>query len=104
MSNEIITIIENEVKHSDAYKRVLSIIKAERLISDRIKLIGAEHVEEKAMGSGGVGQVKVINGYVYVQIGSGHSIHNYAPAVKIGRIHTSGMYKPQFIENYNTTF
>lgn len=104
MKAEFYSIIENDVKKSKSYKFIISTIKSNHFISDRIKMIGAEYVEKKAMGSGGVGQVKIIKGYVFIQIGSGHSINNYAPAVKIGYIHKSGMYKPHFIENYNTTF
>lgn len=39
-------------------------------------------IEEKAMGSGGVGQVRTMkSGEVRIQIGCGHSRHNYAKCV-----------------------
>lgn len=87
-----------EVKKSSNYKKVMSIIKSHRLISKREEAIGFDYIEEKAMGSGGVGQLKVINGLVYVQIGCGHGKWNYASAAKIGHAHTSGM-RTIFIES-----
>ena len=91
-------VLLEEIKKSDNYKKVISIINSHRLISDREQAIGINNIEEKAMGAGGVGQIKLFKGFVYVQIGCGHTNWNYASAVKIGHIHQSGTSKPFFIE------
>ena len=57
-----------------------------RLVSDRVSIAKDYRliVEELPMGSGGVGQHKVMsNGTLRVQIGYGHGKHNYAMCVVV---------------------
>lgn len=92
-------LLLDDARKSSNYKKVMNIVNSYRLISEREQAIGFDNIEEKAMGAGGVGQVKIINGFVYVQIGCGHTSWNYASVVKIGHIHQCGtFFKPFFLE------
>ena len=92
----------DEIKSSKSYKNVLNIIKENHFVNDRIDRLEEEDIDieitEKAMGPGGVGQMKIIKEYVYIQIGSGHGRCNYAKVVKIGFIKDSELYGKHFIE------
>ena len=88
----------DEIKSSKSYKNVLNIIKENHFVNDRINQLEDEEITEKAIGTGGVGQMKIIKEYVYIQIGSGHGKWNYAKVVKIGFIKDSELYGKHFIE------
>ena len=68
-------------------KQVREIIKANRKLADRKKaiFIAGFKTKEVWMGSGGVGQVKVLKrtGEIRIQIESGHGSDNHAEAVII---------------------
>ncbi len=59
-------------------EQVLKVIKNNYFINDRIDSLQNMDfsVDEKAMGSGGVGQIKEVKGCYRMQIGYGR--HNYA--------------------------
>lgn len=62
---------------------VKSIISKHRLVSDRVKDLEKRgfDVAERAMGSGGTGQIKTYKKEVRVQVGYGKSRNNYAKCV-----------------------
>lgn len=77
-----------QIEKSKVNKLVDITIKSNRLINQRVAdliELGFEE-DEKSMGSGGVGQVKVIKGIVYKQVSCGWGRYNYAVVVKIGQI------------------
>lgn len=88
----------DEIKSSKSYKKVLNIIKSYHFVNDRIDQLEDEEITEKAMGTGGVGQMKIIKDNVYIQIGYGHGKWNYAKVVKIGFIKDSELWGKHFIE------
>lgn len=47
------------------------------------KLFGKDCVKELPMGSGGVGQLKILKSEARLQIGHGHGKHNYAKTLVI---------------------
>jgi hypothetical protein len=94
--------IQETIKESGSYKSIMNIVNANKRVIDREKEIGFDNIEEKAMGSGGVGQIKIIKGFVFVQIESGHGRHNYAKCANLGHVHKSELYhENQFVENSN---
>lgn len=66
-------------------KEIGKVVSSERLVANRIaKLIKLGYeVNEYAMGSGGVMQIKQLENETRVQIGYGHGKHNYAFAVSL---------------------
>ena len=81
--------IANEIKNSSNYKNVVKIIKENRLTEKRAELLdkaGYELKFEVACGTGGVGNIIVIKGIVYVQYTYGHGRCNYANVARIGII------------------
>ena len=66
-----------------AMKEISKVIKDNRLIKDRETVLFhmGYTISEKAMGSGGVGQVKTLKTEIRIQIGSGHGRQNYAKCV-----------------------
>lgn len=66
-------------------KEISKVVYSERLVSNRIaKLIKLGYeINEYAMGSGGVMQVKELDNETRIQIGYGHGKHNYAFAVSL---------------------
>lgn len=99
MDAVVLEVVLEQVKKSNNYKKVMSIIKNNRLVVDRIQEVGSDNVEEKWM-SAGVGKIQVIKGFVYVQIGYGRTNRNCALAVEIGHIREGhGSCKPYFLEN-----
>lgn len=92
-------LIIEEVQKSQVYKYVRNIIANNKKIADREKALGYENIEEKAMGTGGVYQLRVISGFVYMQIGYGHGKWNYASVVRLGHVHTSELGRRFFVED-----
>lgn len=73
-----------KMKLENALKLTNRAIEQYRKIDERIKVLEnlGFTIEEKPMGSGGVGQVKAMkSGEVRIQIGCGHGRHNYAKCV-----------------------
>ena len=66
---------------------VKTIISKHRLVSDRVNELSKNgyNIKECAMGSGGVGQIKVLKDEVRIQVGFGHGKHNYAKCVTINK-------------------
>ena len=54
--------------------------RKEQILNSKLK---GFRLEEIAMGSGGVGQLKVVQNQVRFQISYGHSIHNFATCIVI---------------------
>lgn len=54
-----------------------------RTISERTSILRSKgfRVEERPMGSGGKGSVKIVSGETRIQIGYGHGRYNYAMCV-----------------------
>ena len=75
------TTFEQEVKE------VKTIISKHRLVKDRVKELykNGYNIEECAMGSGGVGQIKTLKNEVRIQVGYGHGRYNYAKCVIINK-------------------
>ena len=78
--------IENqikEVKESATYKQIMQIVAANKTVSDRETELHKAGFTYNTfpMGSGGVGQVKIMADHIRVQIGYGVGKHNYATAV-----------------------
>lgn len=74
-----------DFKKRRAYKKIMKVVDRNRLVSDRaseLKGMGYS-VEEIAMGSGGVGNVKETQSEYRVQIGYGKGKWNYASTVVI---------------------
>lgn len=92
-------LLLDEIRKTEAYKYVSQVITDNKKVIDREKALGFGNIEEKAMGSGGVGQIKIISGFVYMQLAYGHSRSNYASVVKLGHIQTSENGKKSFIES-----
>lgn len=92
----------NEIKQSAIYNNVLNIIKENRLIKDRVKILNdlCLDIINKPVGSGGVGSIIFRKDGVYIQISYGVTRYNYADIVKIGFIRTNKdnpISKPYFI-------
>lgn len=62
-------------------KKAKNVIEKYRLIEDRAKAF--DGVDEIAMGSGGVGQVKIFKDKIAIQLGYGHGRRNYAKCAVI---------------------
>ena len=75
-----------EFTQTAEYKKIMSLACA-RLISDRIKdlKVAGYFIKECSMGSGGVGQVKIMSDEIRVQIGFGHGKYNYAMCVILSK-------------------
>lgn len=63
--------------------QITEVVKSNRLVSSRVAKLRelGFNVQEKAMGSGGVLQVKKLSSETRIQIGYGHSRNNYAMVV-----------------------
>ena len=74
-----------KTKIEQTVNEVKTIISKHRLVSDRVNELNEKGyiVNECAMGSGGVGQIKTLKDEVRIQIGYGHGKHNYAKCVII---------------------
>ncbi len=73
-------------KHIDMYQEhIMQQIAGITRIQKRVDYLRSKgySVNEYPMGSGGVGQVKVMSDHIRIQIGYGHGKHNYAYAVVI---------------------
>lgn len=75
--------IEKRVKESKQYKAILNIISSNRTKSERETALHKAGFDYATfpMGSGGVGQVRVMSDHVRVQASYGTGKHNYALAV-----------------------
>jgi len=90
-TNEVWSIYDSLTKeHRLTIDSALYAIKNNRMIKDRIGCIlciisGVINHEfrEIAMGSGGVGQLKIVKNEIRLQIGYGHSRHNFATTLVI---------------------
>ena len=71
------------MKAEELRDQVMSTIAGIRLVSDRVNELRKKGyvVVERSMGSGGVGQIKVLKNEIRIQIGYGHGKHNYAMCV-----------------------
>ena len=71
-----------QVKKTHAYKTIMQIVENTRRVKERIEILSDRfHVENKAMGSGGVGQVKELKDHFRVQVSYGIGKWNYAYCV-----------------------
>lgn len=73
---------------AEDYKKIMSVVKQNRLIADRISKLTemGYSVSEFPMGSGGVGQIREMSGTIRIQISYGHGRHNYAHAVELEKM------------------
>ena len=75
------------LEKKEKIEQVREIIKTNRLLEDRNKALweAGFWTKEVPMGTGGVGQVKVLKrtGEIRIQIESGHGSYNYAASVII---------------------
>lgn len=74
-----------EVKERKVYKAAMQIVAQNRKVSDRESELNKKGIAYKTcpMGSGGVGQVKIMSDHIRIQVGYGVGKHNYATAVII---------------------
>lgn len=78
-----------EFKKTETYRSIMGNAAKHRLIKDRrehLKSCGFE-VATKPMGSGGIGQVKIMSDHYRVQVGYGVSKHNYALCVIVPELY-----------------
>lgn len=84
------TKVRNGLETAAIHKQFVSeisiikeVIRSNRLVSDRVEKLTALgfNVQQRAMGSGGVLHVKKAGKEARIQIGYGHSRHNYAMCV-----------------------
>ena len=78
--NKNIEIMKFSQKKVDEVKKIIA---KHRLVADRENELRKKgfNVAEKAMGSGGVGQINTLNSEIRMQIGYGHGKYNYAKCV-----------------------
>lgn len=75
-----------QIKASAEYKKVMEIVRTNRLCAKRNEALtkAGYTIEHRAMGSGGVGQVRPTKkGHYRVQVSYGKSEYNYAYTVTL---------------------
>lgn len=76
---------EKTIKESREYKRIMKVVNSHRLVDDRVSALDklGYCVNCLPMGTGGVGQVKVMTRLNEIRIQVGYSVgrHNYAMCV-----------------------
>lgn len=72
-----------EVKESAVYKQIMQIVAENKTVSARETALhkAGFSYDTFPMGSGGVGQVKIMSDHIRIQVSYGVGKHNYATAV-----------------------